>query len=112
MHHSKHTDLTQKHRFLALICGLVLILPSLIQLEHVLEGHKHLSCKQSTTHLHEVDHQCDLLAFHLSEMTFFSVAPDFHHDVIINTTALSWGFTVFSDQTANTKTSRGPPGMI
>ena len=60
----------RNYRFTGLILGLLLLLPSLIQLGHLLEGHQHLGCNQNSTHLHELDHKCDVLAFHFSALSF------------------------------------------
>ncbi len=100
------------HRLIALIFGLALIVPSLMQLEHILDGHSHLGCNQNTTHLHELDHGCDLLAFHFSAAALNILEPVLDNAIRIVSQENFWSNAVFKHQKPNTQSSRGPPTLI
>lgn len=101
-----------KHRLLALIFGITLMIPSLMQLEHIADGHSHLGCSQNTTHLHELDHGCDLLAFHFSAASINIVEPDFNVALETLSAANFWSNNLFKHKRPSTQSSRGPPVMI
>ena len=102
----------RKYRFTGLILGLLLLLPSFIQLGHVLEGHKHLGCNQNSTHLHELNHKCDVLAFHFSAITLSFNPPISAHVLIVFEQSNFWHSEFFNNQFLTTNFSRGPPTMI
>jgi hypothetical protein len=101
-----------KHQLMALFFGLALILPSLIQLEHILDGHSHLGCTQNTTHLHELDHGCDLLAFHLSAATWQFTQPTLVQNHGVFSADNFWVNSLSTHQTPNNQASRAPPALI
>lgn len=100
------------HRLIALIFGLALIVPSLMQLEHILDGHSHLGCSQNTTHLHELDHGCDLLAFHFSAAALNFLVSGLDTNIGIVRKENFWSNVLFKHQKPTTQTSRGPPTLI
>lgn len=64
-------------RTLGLFLVMALILPSCIQLLHAMDGHVHVSCTETTTHLHEKKTDCSLCDFNLSSFHFqTSEIPD------------------------------------
>jgi hypothetical protein len=101
-----------KHRLIALVFGITLMVPSLMQLEHILDGHKHIGCSQSTTHLHEVDHGCDLLAFHFNAAALSLIVPETQSYFGVLQTQNFWLIDRITEQTTANQTSRGPPHMI
>ena len=54
----------------ALLLMALLLLPSMMQLLHALENHKHTACGEVTTHLHEKNIDCRIGCFHFSTFTF------------------------------------------
>lgn len=83
-----------------------------MQLEHILDGHSHLGCTQNTTHLHELDHGCDLLAFHLSAASLLLVEPCPLQAPRVLSTENFWSITLFTHQKPNAQSSRAPPTLI
>lgn len=101
-----------KHRLMALIFGAALLVPSLVQLEHILDGHSHLGCSQNTTHLHELDHGCDLLAFHLGAASLAFSGAETPTYCAVYPVHNFWLIDLPTNQLRSTKTSRGPPTLI
>ncbi len=87
--------------------------PSIIQLAHTLENHKHTICiSDDVTHVHENDLECSLLH---RQLQTFSVDFPTNYDVIPQ----HFYTTTFTDQpqvkvvaVVSKKTSRGPPFFI
>ena len=102
----------RNYRFTGLILGLLLVLPSLIQLGHLLEGHQHLGCNQNSTHLHELDHKCDVLAFHFSALLFSFNESTEEQKLVVFDPPNFWHSAFFTNRDLATKFSRGPPAMI
>lgn len=101
-----------KYRIYAGILGLLLLLPSCLQLGHVLEGHQHLGCTQNTTHLHELDHNCDVLAFDFSALSYTTLTPCVAvHTPIVEPTKF-WYSDLFINRITSKNNSRGPPILI
>lgn len=48
----------------------LLLLPSMVQLFHSFENHKHTACGEVKTHLHEKNIDCRIGYFHFSTFTF------------------------------------------
>ena len=102
----------RNYRYVGLILGLLLLLPSLIQLGHILEGHQHLGCNQNSTHLHELNHKCDVLAFHFSALSLSFNKPLEEQKLVAFDQPFFWHIEFFTNQFLAAKSSRGPPTMI
>ena len=55
---------------LSLFLSLAILLPTLLQIGHIFEEHKHVSCKEVKTHLHEASVDCSLCDFHFSTFDY------------------------------------------
>lgn len=54
----------------AVLFGLTLLFPSVLQLAHTLEGHEHATCTNTATHIHEKNVDCSLCDFHFSSFHY------------------------------------------
>jgi len=54
----------------ALLFVAFLMLPTAIQLFHISETHKHVTCTKKLIHVHKSFSECDLCDFHMSPLTY------------------------------------------
>lgn len=111
---NKKADRKQKrnYRLIALLLGLLLLAPALIQLSHVLEGHQHLGCSENSTHLHELDHDCDVLAFNFSPLSLSIIALDQSINLGTFNALELWPDQLLINSISSTTYTRGPPVAI
>ena len=92
---------------------MLVLTPSIIQLAHTLENHKHAVCiSDDVTHVHENDVDCSLLhrqlqTYSLDVSTNFDVIPQHFY-----TTTFTDKPQVKFVEIVSKKTSRGPPFFI
>ena len=65
-------DSKLKNTFFAILLTSILILPYLGSFSHLFEDHKHKTCSDSTTHIHAIDFDCDILDYHFTPQVNFS----------------------------------------
>ena len=46
------------------------MLPTAVQLFHVLEGHEHVACTDQKTHVHATKEKCEICSFHFTSFNF------------------------------------------
>lgn len=87
--------------------------PSIIQLAHTLENHKHTICfSKDVKHIHQKDLDCSFLH---RQLQTFSIDFPSNYDVIpqqFYTTLSTLNTTVKVEKIVSKKTSRGPPFFI
>jgi hypothetical protein len=54
----------------AILLTMALLLPIAVQFVHALDEHKHNTCKEVATHLHEKKLDCSICDFHFSTFNF------------------------------------------
>lgn len=60
-------------KFLAFSLALTLLTPTFVKFNHIFAHHKHDICSgEKSTHLHELNKDCDFYKFHLSTIYTFS----------------------------------------
>lgn len=69
----QHTHFT----FFGLFLTIILLLPSILKLEHLADSQEHRSCLDSTVHLHESEIDCSLCLFNFSNASFEFASIDF-----------------------------------
>ena len=57
----------------AFVLVLALMLPSAVQLFHVLEGHEHVACNDHKIHVHATKEKCEICSFHFTSFHFEAV---------------------------------------
>lgn len=91
----------------------MLLTPSIIQLAHTLENHKHAVCiSDDIAHVHEKDIDCSILH---RQLQTFSIDFSSNHEVIppqFYTNTFTLKPQVKEDRIAFKKTTRGPPSLI
>lgn len=91
----------------------MLLTPSIIQLAHTLENHKHTICfSKDVKHIHQKDLDCSFLH---RQLQTFSIDFPSNYDVIpqqFYTTLSTLNTTVKVEKIVSKKTSRGPPFFI
>ena len=94
----------------ALLLLLAILLPTAIQVSHMIEGHDDVACNDHSTHFHKSEKTCEICAFHLTSFSYnIATYPDLllvHISVKVNTTYTSLQL-YFSTLTNNQL--RGPP---
>jgi len=92
---------------------MLILTPSIIQLAHTLENHKHMVCiSDDITHVHEKDFDCSLLHRQLQTL---SIDFTTNYDVIpqqFYTTTYATKPQVKVVEITSKKTPRGPPYFI
>lgn len=87
--------------------------PSIIQLAHTLENHKHTICfSKDVKHIHQKDLDCSFLH---RQLQTFSIDFPSNYDVVpqqFYTTLSTLNTTVKVEKIVSKKTSRGPPFFI
>lgn len=87
--------------------------PSIIQLAHTLENHKHTICfSKDVKHIHQKDLDCSFLH---RQLQTFSIDFPSNYDVVpqqFYTTLSTLNTTVKVEKIVFKKTSRGPPFFI
>ncbi|MEM7086022.1 MAG: hypothetical protein AAF489_07560 [Bacteroidota bacterium] len=69
----QHTHLT----FFGLLLTAVLLFPSILKLEHLVDDQEHRPCLESTVHIHESEVDCSLCLFNFSNASFEFTTIDF-----------------------------------
>ncbi len=91
----------------------MLLTPSIIQLAHTLENHKHTICfSKDVKHIHQKDLDCSFLH---RQLQTFSIDFPSNYDVVpqqFYTTLSTLNTTVKVEKIVSKKTSRGPPFFI
>ena len=97
-------------KVVCILLPLLILLPTIVKLNHVFETHKHEVCKgKSNSHLHALDLDCEFYKFKLnktyySHLTYFELANN-----KILTQKIEYVNTVNSNNTHLTYFLRGPP---
>lgn len=65
-----HISVQLRLRLSTILLLTVLLMPSMVQLLHSFESHKHTACGEVTTHLHEKNIECRIGCFPFSTFTF------------------------------------------
>ncbi|MDB4180900.1 hypothetical protein N9611_01455 [Flavobacteriaceae bacterium] len=96
--------------FAALLLLLAIMLPTAIQVSHMIEGHEDVACNDHSTHFHKSEKTCEICVFHISLISYdIAKYPDLilaQISVKVNTTYTSLQL-YFSTLTNNQL--RGPP---
>ncbi len=54
----------------AILLLLAIMLPTGIQISHMVEGHNDVACNDHSTHFHESEKTCEICAFHLTSFNY------------------------------------------
>ena len=54
----------------ALLLFAALMLPTAVQFFHTFEGHEHIACTETTTHIHKSITKCEICSFHLASFNY------------------------------------------
>jgi len=94
----------------ALLLLLAIMLPTAIQVSHMIEGHEDVACNDHSTHFHKSEKTCEICVFHISLISYdIAKYPDLilaQISVKVNTTYTSlqlYFYTLTNNQL------RGPP---
>lgn len=99
-------------RIIAITLVFAIITPAIVKFSHGLQNHEHEVCfGESTSHLHEMDIDCDFYKFKLNTSYYFDT-PAFEtvSNVEVKTINVSYYFFLRTHQ-QNSSYLRGPPSL-
>ncbi|AJR04014.1 hypothetical protein [Siansivirga zeaxanthinifaciens] len=100
-------------KILTLVLGALLLLPTATKFAHIFAHHKHDICKgEKTTHLHEINNDCDFYKFKLNNHYYFSIAyyTLFHETAIYKIPVITYKF--LNNYRPLSFSLRGPPTLV
>lgn len=100
-------------KYISLILVLAILTPSLVKVLHAFEDHNHEVCtEKSTTHLHELDLECEFYKFKLNNT--FSLSS-FEIDLLVNKNnrqSFSSSYNFIGLYIISQNYLRGPPQIV
>ncbi|WP_157208044.1 hypothetical protein [Mariniflexile maritimum] len=101
------------YKILALVLAMVLLVPTAVKFSHIFAHHKHDICKgEKTTHLHEINPDCDFYKFKLAQVYTFTLFNFELFSVKENHTATVSKYQFLSEFQQLQTLLRGPPHLV
>lgn len=57
-------------KIIALLLFIAVVLPISIQFIHLFEAHEHVVCTEQSTHIHQLDIECEICSYHLTSFDY------------------------------------------
>ena len=96
----------------AIIFSIILSLPTVMHINHYLEGHEHFACNDSTTHYHEKTSDCDNCHLQLENFNCDFSTDNEIDEVKIPTVVLVYTSNFINTSGTNKVQLRGPPAKL
>lgn len=100
-------------KILTVLLVSILIVPSVVKLNHIYAHQKHEICKGSTTtHIHKVDLDCDFHKFQINNHYFFSTNLKKYNPQISHNKISFLTYNFFYNHRQLSFSLRGPPFLV
>ena len=94
----------------ALLLLLAILLPTGIQVSHMIEGHEGVTCNDQITHIHKSEKTCEICAFHLTSFSYdIASYPDLLSTQISVKVSTTYAPLQLYFSTLTSNQLRGPP---
>lgn len=108
--------LYKKHilqQLIAIILLCVFLCPSIIYITHIFETHEHVVCNDTSTHIHQDVHDCNICDFHLTSFNFeICKSPDFIKPNIPTKQVKQYTVLLFNTFKKTNAQLRAPPSLL
>lgn len=98
--------------FSAVALAVALLLPSGVQLVHAFDGHRHLSCEDISTHIHETPLDCSICMFQNGTYAYYGLHPSEETQIIEISKVSTYAAFEFYQPVNSYKSLRAPPALV
>ncbi len=96
----------------AIALAAALLLPSGVQLVHSFDGHRHLSCEDISTHIHETPLDCSICMFQNGTYAYYGIHTQEETKLIGVPEISTYATFEFYQPVYSYKSLRAPPALV